>query len=59
MDPSGKRKTLKQRKNEQSREFKKRVTNLKSSIDNGIYVETNKDTLLMILERFIEQKNKA
>lgn len=55
---NGKRKTLKQRKNEQSREFKKRVTNLKSSIDNGIYVETNKDTLLMILERFIEQKNK-
>ena len=55
---NGKRKTLKQRKNEQSREFKKRVTNLKSSIDNGIYVEANKDTLLIILERFIEQKNK-
>ena len=55
---NGKRKTLKQRKNEQSREFKKRVTNLKSSIDNGNYVETNKDTLLMILERYIEQKNK-
>ena len=55
---NGKRKTLKQRKNEQSREFKKRVTNLKSSIDNGIYVETSKDTLLMILERYIEQKNK-
>lgn len=55
---NGKRKTLKQRKNEQSREFKKRVTNLKSSLDNGNYIETNKDTLLMILERFIEQKNK-
>ncbi len=55
---NGKRKTLKQRKNEQSREFKKRVTSLKSSIDNGNYVETNKDTLLMILERYIEQKNK-
>lgn len=55
---NGKRKTLKQRKNEQSREFKKRVTNLKSSLDNGNYVENNKDTLFMILERFIEQKNK-
>ena len=55
---NGKRKTLKQRKNEQSREFKKRVTSLKNSIDTGNYVETNKDTLLMILERYIEQKNK-
>lgn len=55
---NGKRKTLKQRKNEQSREFKKRVTNLKSSLDTGSYIENNKDTLLMILERFIEQKNK-
>lgn len=55
---NGKRKTLKQRKNEQSREFKKRVTNLKSSLDTGCYIETNKDTLLMILERYIEQKNK-
>ena len=55
---NGKRKTLKQRKNEQCREFKKRVTNLKNSLDNGSYVEANKDTLLMILERFIEQKNK-
>lgn len=55
---NGKRKTLKQKKNEQSREFKKRVTNLKSSLDTGSYIENNKDTLLMILERFIEQKNK-
>lgn len=55
---NGKRKTLKQRKTEQSRDFKKRVTSLKSSLDNGNYIETNKDTLLMILERFIEQKNK-
>lgn len=55
---NGKRKTLKQRKNEQSREFKKRVTSLKNSIDTGNYIETNKDTLLMILERYIEQKNK-
>lgn len=55
---NGKRKTLKQRKDEPSREFKKRVTSLKNSLDNGNYIETNKDTLLMILERFIEQKNK-
>lgn len=55
---NGKRKTLKQRKNEQSREFKKRVTNLKCKLDTGTYIESNKDTLLIILERFIEQKNK-
>lgn len=55
---NGKRKTLKQRKNEQSRDFKKRVTALKNSLDTGTYIETNKDTLLMILERYIEQKNK-
>lgn len=55
---NGKRKTLKQRKNEQSRDFKKRVTSLKNSLDTGTYIETNKDTLLMILERFIEQKHK-
>lgn len=55
---NGKRKTLKQRKNEQSRDFKKRVTSLKNSIDTGNYIETNKDTLLIILERYIEQKNK-
>ncbi len=30
----------------------------KNSIDTGNYIETNKDTLLMILERYIEQKNK-
>ena len=55
---NGKRKTLKQRKNEQIREFKKRVTSLKSSLDTGSYIEANKDSLFMILERFIEQKNK-
>ena len=55
---NGKRKTLKQRKNEQTREFKKRVTNLKNKLDTGIYIETNQDTLYTILERFIEQKNK-
>ncbi len=55
---NGKRKTMKQRKNEQNREFKKRVTILKSKLDSGSYIETNKDNLLTILERYIEQKNK-
>jgi len=55
---NGKRKTMKQRKNESVRDFKKRVTNLKSLLDSGNYIEPNKDSLLMILERFIKQKNK-
>ena len=55
---NGKRKTLKQRKNEQIRDFKKRVTSLKNSLNTGSYIEANKDSLFMILERFIEQKNK-
>jgi len=55
---NGKRKTLKQKKNESTREFKKRVTNLKNSLNTGTYVEANKDTLLVILERYVEQKHK-
>ena len=55
---NGKRKTMKQRKNETVKEFKARVTALKNSLNTGNYIENNKDTLFKILEKFIDQKNK-
>ena len=55
---NGKRKTMKQKKNETVKEFKARVTALKNSLNNGSYIENSSDTLQKILEKFIEQKNK-
>ena len=52
------RKTMKQRKTETVREFKARVTDLKSKLNSGTYIGSNTDTLFMILERYISQKNK-
>lgn len=54
---NGKRKTIKQKKNEQVKEFKTRVTNLKSEINKGTYIEESKDTVKIIIERHIKQKN--
>lgn len=54
---NGKRKTIKQKKNEQVKEFKTRVTNLKSEINKGTYIEESKDTVKVIIERHIKQKN--
>lgn len=59
VEPStGKRKTLTQRKNEGKKEFKDRFTKVMNDINQGTYVSINKDTLITILERYIEQKNK-
>lgn len=55
---NGKRKTIKQRKNETVKEFKARVTALKNSLDTGTYIEKNKDTFLSILKNYVEQKHK-
>lgn len=52
------RKTLKQRKSEGPREFKKRVTDLKNKLNTGTYIPTTKDTFIQILEKHIEQKYK-
>ncbi len=57
-EPSGKRQTLRQKKNESERAFRKRVTATKEKLDNGTYIEKNKDTFIEILERHIEQKYK-
>lgn len=53
---NGKRKTIKQRKNEKVKDFKTRVTSLKNELNTGTYIEKSDDTLLQILEMHIEQK---
>ena len=57
-EPSGKRQTLRQKKNESEREFRKRVTDVKSKLDNGTYIEKSKDTFIEILTKYVEQKHK-
>lgn len=56
VEPSGKRKTLKQKRNEKVGDFKKRFNNIVNSINNGSYIERSNDTLLQILEQHIKQK---
>lgn len=57
-DSSGKqnKKQIKQRKNETKKDFLKRKTELENSRNNGTYIEKSKDTLRLILERFVNQK---
>lgn len=56
-DTSGKRQTMKQRKNESSKEFKARVTEVKSKLNNGTYIEKSDDTFISILKSYVEQKH--
>lgn len=49
---------LYQRKRETSKEFTKRINELKTSLDNGTYIQKNKQTLKEILQNYIEQKFK-
>ena len=59
VEPStGKRKTLTQRKNEGKKEFKDRFTKIMNDINQGIYIATNNDTFISILENYVEQKHK-
>lgn len=55
---NGKRKTMTQRKNEGIKEFKARVTDVKSKLDSGTYIEKNKETVYEIAKKHIEQKFK-
>ena len=56
-EPSGKRKTLKQKKNEKTTDFKKRFNNVITSLNNGTYIATSNETLISIIENFVEQKH--
>ena len=57
-EPSGKRQTLRQKKNEGERAFRKRVTAVKEKLDNGTYIGKSKDTFIEILKKYVEQKHK-
>lgn len=52
------RKTLKQRKSETSKDFNKRVTELKSKLDNGIYMQAHNITISTLAEETVENKLK-
>lgn len=55
-DTNNKRKTMTQKKKESVKEFKARVTDLKNKLNNGTYIEKSKDSLLEIIEHYINQK---
>lgn len=57
VEPSGKRKTLKQKKNEKVGDFKKRFNNIISSLNNNTYIEKSNDIFIDILKNYIEQKH--
>ena len=58
IEPSGKRKTLKQKKNEKTTDFKKRFNTVIANLNNGTYIESSKETLINLIENFVEQKYK-
>ena len=59
VEPStGKRKTLKQRKNEGNKDFKNRFNKIINDINQGTYISKNSETFISILENHIEQKHK-
>ena len=55
-EPTGKRQTLRQKKNESEREFRKRVTATKEKLDTGTYIGRTKDTFIEILKNYVKQK---
>lgn len=56
VDHMGKRKTLKQRKNEKTTDFKKRFNNIMSSLNQGTYIATSNETVITLANNYIEQK---
>lgn len=54
---NGKRHSVYQKKYEKTIDFKKRFKSILHSIDEGSYVEKNKETLYLILKNYIEQKH--
>lgn len=59
VEPSGKRKTLTQKKNEKVSDFKKRFTNIINDINNKTYIESVDTSLYNILKDYIENKYKT
>lgn len=59
VEPSGKRKTLTQKKNEKVSDFKKRFTNIINDINNKNYIENVNTSLYNILKDYIENNFKT
>lgn len=59
VEPSGKRKTLTQKKNEKVSDFKKRFTNIINDINNQTYIENVDTSLYNILKDYIENNFKT
>ena len=57
-EPSGKRQTLRQKKNESERAFRKRVTAIKEKLDNDTYIAKNKDTVYSLAKELNESQFK-
>lgn len=57
VEPDGKRKTLKQRKNEKILDFKKRFNDKINSLNNGTYIVSSKETIMSIATNYITQKH--
>lgn len=57
VEPDGKRKTLKQRKNEKISDFKKRFNDKINSLNNGTYIVSSKETIMSIATNYIIQKH--
>lgn len=54
---NGKRKTMKQKKNESIKDFKARITKLKNELNTGTYIENSNETFITILKTYVEQKH--
>lgn len=57
VEPSGKRKTLKQKKNEKVGDFKKRFNNIISSLNNDTYIASSNESIISIINNYINQKH--
>jgi len=55
-DTSGKRQTIRQRKKENVKDFKARVTEIKSQLNTGTYIKRQDKTIKSIIEEYIKQK---
>lgn len=55
---NGQKKSIKQKKNEQVKEFKKRVTDLKKTLNDGSYIEKNNITVYELAKEINENKLK-
>lgn len=53
---NGKRKNLKQRKNESTKDFRIRINKLRNELSDGTYIEKSTETVITLLEQYINSK---